>query len=619
MECKKSSRSRWWYVVCLLLCIVIVWLIVISGFVIRNIPSGTPRPTSAPTTITIAPPTRFPTFSPAPTKTPTGAPTKTPTSAPTQSKAPTSAPTAFTGPPTVLTGCECPANNQPIYDNFLHPLHTDESYAVFNFYNDGGVDENGNNLTVWVTMMITADARMAATDPNFTEGYTYIYVDALRLERGQNASYIMSKAVTAGGALNVGGAGRSPGGRIVIYYEDPAIHDTLRNVKYGGHYPVINATFIEPISTLSGERAIPSIQFSQLLEFTLDVDPGQNSSTRAFIDYDLSAVDSIALPVYIFGGYDPRTLPNATTGNNNNGFPCGKAYIGCQRAHETTDGCTTQVEQRTTHGSVCISPLVYCALARDSNLESVDRIQNKSHWNVTCHKFDALAAIYGINQTLLDFFFTCFETSNTEPPCPPVVPLITTPSLVIYACSGEFLLENHCLPGAYRFTGSHLDGSQCSAINRGLCEQPDPNHVPLPDGLSCARFLCPGNVGNERCFIPCLDYSCFGFDCNNYANLSAFQATCAGITCPVANGNTNCINHTTDIVKTKTSTCNDTSDNPYPGVRLQNDYAAWARTKGERFYAFSLDEEVGGGNQQCLFSTQLDIVIFPRCGGNFPG
>lgn len=592
---------------------------------ITGAPTLSPAPTNSPTATTGAP-----TNSPIPTTAPTSitgaptlpiVPTNAPTSAPTASIVPTSTPTGvptISPPPTVVTlGCECAANAQPIYDNFLHPLHTDESYAVFNFYNDNGVDANGDNLTVWVTMFITADIRMNTTDPRFQVGYTYIYVDAMPISRGENFSYIMSKAVTAGGALGIGGVGRSPGGRIVIYYEDPnSGFDQLRTQKYGNKYPVINATFIEPITGFDNvSRAIPSPSFSQLLEFTLDVDPDQNPDNSSFIDYDLSAVDTIALPVYIFGGYDPRTIPEALNGTANHGFPCGKAYIGCQRTHETTEGCPTQIEEITVHGSVCISSLKYCSLIHNNQLENTTAIFNKTNWNITCHKFDAIAANFSITQELLDFYFQCADKLNTTPPCPSVLaPDIPTPTTVIYGCSGKFLLENHCLLDGSRETGSHLDGSQCSALNRGLCIQPNFNHIPLPDGLSCARFSCPENPSGTSCLIPCLDYSCFNFVCANYTQ--PFIETCNGVTCEV----TNCFENTQPITKApKEPLCNDSAPDPYVQGLIQNDYAAWARSKGERFYSFSLDEEVGGGNQQCLFSTQLDIVIFPRCNGTFRG
>ena len=582
----------------------------------------TAAPTNAPTSITGAPtvvtatPTNAPTSATgtptAVTTSPTNAPVSTPTGAPTGT--PTGAPTAAT-----LTSCECAANAQPIYDNFLHPEHTDESYAVFNFYNDNGTDANGNNLTVWVTMFITADIRMQTTDPRFQVGYSYIYVDAVPLSRGENFSYIMSKAVTAGGALGIGGVGRSPGGRIVIYYEDPnSGFDDLRTTKYNNSYPVINATFIVPITGFNNlDRAIPSPSFSQLLEFTLDVDPGQNPDNSSFIDYDLSAVDTIALPVYIFGGYDPRTIPEALNGTNNHGFPCGKAYIGCQRTHETTEGCPTQIEEITVHGSVCISSLKYCSLIHNNQLENSTRIVNKTNWNYTCHKFDAIAEGFGITQALLDFYFACADAQNTQPPCPSVLaPDIPTPSTVIYGCSGKFLLENHCLTDGSRETGSHLDGSQCSAINRGLCKEPNFNHIPLPDGLSCARFSCPENPAGFSCLIPCFNYSCFNFLCVNYT--FPFHATCTNDECDVTA--MTCFDNVQPITKApKEPLCNDSAPDPYLQNLTQNDYAAWARTKGERFYSFSLDEEVGGGNQQCLFSTQLDIVIFPRCNGTYRG
>lgn len=499
-------------------------------------------------------------------------------------------------PPQTVSACECAANQQPLYDRFPKPAHTPQSYAVFNFYNDHGVDENGEDITVWVSMYATADARMASDDARFENSYTYVYVDAKKLMRGETYSYTMSRDITA--------QGRVAGGRICVYYENPALNDALRNSKYGGVYPVqTSAGGVVKISSAAGLPAIPSDSYSQLLEFTLDVDPGQDINTKAFIDYDLSAVDTIALPVYIFGGYDSRTLPGATNGTNNNGFPCGKAYIGCsQRAHETTEGCPTQVVEKTVHGSVCISSLKYCALVRDADLAASTLITNKTNWQQTCHKFDAIAERFGITRTLLDLFHDCAVRGSTTSPCPPIIPPdVTTPTNVIYGCAGQFLLENHCKLDGSRYTRSRLDGAQCSALNRGLCFQPNYSHVPLPSGLSCARVAPCAEPG--PCLVPCYNYSCFGNLCRDYNP-------------PIAG----CADHTGDISKSRQSLCNDSTPGPYAYPQLlKNDYAGWARTKGERFYSFSLDEEVGGGNQQCLFSTQLDVVVFPRCAGNSPG
>lgn len=588
MERDEPRRRRY---TGLYLCAFIAYVVTILaiGLFVYPTPSGSGTATPAPITLSPTPPA--------------------PSPPPTSSSSP---------PPVVRSGCKCGPDEQPIYDSFPHPAHTDESYAVFNFYNDGAVDENGEDITIWVSMFITADARMEAADPRFNNSFTYVYVDAVPLTRGQLLSYTMPKAVTAAGgfARAPNGAGRAPGGRIVIYYKNPAEHDELRTTTYGGSYPVQTTNNIEPIRR-NGMPAIPSPLFSQLLEFTLDVDPGQDANLKAFIDYDLSAVDTIAIPVYIFGGSDTRTLPGATSGNVNNGFPCGKAYIGCQQTHETTDGCPTLIEQRTPQGSVCLSPLNYCSIGRLTTYMNETRITNKTNWLALCTKFDEIAAGFGITQERLDFFYACGDPNQPTPQgCPPVaVGDITTPSGVIYGCNGKFLLENQCNEDGSRFTRSRLDGSQCSAINRGLCQQPNYRPIP-PQGLSCAEFKC--SPGAPSCFVNCTDYNaCFGSLCQDYSQSNAFAATCDGATCQVGGASTNCVDVTIPKAKFKTPGCNDSSPNPYEQGLIQNDYAAWARSKGERYYAFSLDEEVGGGNQQCLYSTQLDVVIFPRCNGNY--
>ena len=459
-------------------------------------------------------------------------------------------------------------------------------------------------------MSATADARMHDEDPRFNTSFDYIYMDAHQLDQGQSTSLVIPKSITA--------QGRMAGGRIYVYYENPALHDTLRTVKYGGQFPVQTPGNIIAISDENGLPRTPSTSFAQLLEFTMDVVNGTDVNTQAFFDYDLSAVEQIAMPIYIFGGYDPRTLPNATIGNNNNGFPCGKAYIGCHTPQETVDGCPTQIKDATVNGSTCMAAFPYCQL--DTTVPGL--VLNLSNWMVFCHKFDSIAEGFGINQSLLDFYTACRNNFSTTQPCPSLfMPLVRTPTAAIYGCVGQFLLENHCLLDGSRFTQSRLDGTQCSALNRGLCFTPDFMHIPEPCGLSCARFLCPGNPGDAECLIPCTDYSCFGALCPYYANLSSsFDATCGGITCPVGgNTTTNCVDNTRPVCKSRVSTCNDSTPDPYMQGLLENTYSGWVRNKGERFYGFSLDEEVGGGNQQCLYSTQLDVVVYPRCNGTFPG
>lgn len=52
---------------------------------------------------------------------------------------------------------------------------------------------------------------------------------------------------------------------------------------------------------------------------------------------------------------------------------------------------------------------------------------------------------------------------------------------------------------------------------------------------------------------------------------------------------------------------------PEYSLDQRNDYSRWIRSKGKNYYGFSMDEGGVGGNQQCRYSTQLDIVICPDC------
>jgi len=45
----------------------------------------------------------------------------------------------------------------------------------------------------------------------------------------------------------------------------------------------------------------------------------------------------------------------------------------------------------------------------------------------------------------------------------------------------------------------------------------------------------------------------------------------------------------------------------------QNHYSRWIHQKWNNSYGFSLDEGSGGGNTQCRFGTQLDVVLCPTC------
>jgi hypothetical protein len=535
------------------------------------------------------------------TRSPSPAPqpfTKAPTKAPT-TQGPTVAPTTPGTSPFLNGTCRC--INKPVYSNFPHPQHTNDSFAVFNFLNDNATDFLGNNLTVYITYFVNSDSRM--TENGYVPGRIYIYFDAVPLSPGQSFSFVIPYNLTSNGRL--------AGGRFIIYYDHPSTFDTNRPP---GGWPLSTPGNLQPLLGVE-----PSPTHAALLEPTMDVDPGQDPHTKAFIDYDLSCVDQLVMPLYIFGGYDPRTLPNATTGNNNNGFPCNKAYVGCRTWQETHDGCFTAIQHNTTHGQACLASFPYCNLNLSDTIglsNNAITVLNTSFWQEYCHQWDDVAQGFNITQALLTHYFLCTLANTTEPGCPSVLPPAITgpPTAVIFGCIGKFLLENHCLVDHNEF-GTHLIGSMCSALNRGLCFAPEYNFTPSV-GLGCTTFGCPPAQPNTACFVPCLVDDCLGNYMNEWQPPLLVNQTCQSTSCDVDTTNaTQCANHTATIVKEKSSTCNDSSPNPYENGLLQNDYARWARLKGENFYSFSLDEEVGGGNQQCLFSTQLDVVIFPRCNG----
>src|SRR5437763_10869734 len=54
--------------------------------------------------------------------------------------------------PITFTTCSC--SNDPIYNNFPHPLHTPASFAVFNFLN------NGMHFPIYITVTATAAMQM---------------------------------------------------------------------------------------------------------------------------------------------------------------------------------------------------------------------------------------------------------------------------------------------------------------------------------------------------------------------------------------------------------------------------------------------------------------------------
>ena len=466
-----------------------------------------------------------------------------------------------------------------------------------NFYNDAA---GGVNTTVWITVYFTGSPEMVARDNNYTVGYSYVYLDAQPLSKGQFFQLTINKLNTAGGLLG--------GGRARIYYRNPNEFDVARNATpYNGHFPVqIPGDAPVRIQTTPGNLPLePSNMYSQLIEMTYAFVPGDDPNTQTFVDYDISAVDHIALPVYMYGGYDILERISPIDSRNN---VCNKTYIGCATSALVVKGCPTQLFDATTDGESCLNSCLYCGLTGEA-------IQNQTHWDVYCHLLDDYAAGFNIDQSIIDLFNGCATNQSKVPPCPSKIPpMLTTPTNIIYCGIGEFLLENHCVGPIGEATKSRLTGAQSAAINRGVCPGPNYTLVPIPDGLSCAKFNCPGGA-NQNCSVPCDNFdTCFGNRCTSYIGTNQ---TCVGTECEITPSN--CYNITMGIsTGPEVPTCNSTNPNRCQPGTLFNEYSCWALTKGEFFYTFSLDEGLNGGNRVCKDSTQLDIVIFPRCNGTFP-
>jgi hypothetical protein len=487
-----------------------------------------------------------------------------------------------------------------VYDSFPSPEHTNESYVQLNFLNDRGVDFNGNNLTVWITVIITADEVMQGDDPRFRSSYQYVYLDAYPLARGERLFFTIP--------YNLTGAGRLSAGRVHIYYRDPALFDTAKQGYPGGKYPLQNTT-ITPITNSLGQPIGVSQEYQALIEFSVDYVRGGDRFNQSFIGYDYSAVDGFALPIYVYGGNDPRVADTLA-----NRLSCKKAYVACQTPQAIEEGCPTQIEQNTTSGSTCISSFIYCA--KNPSTPETSGIRNLTHWLDYCQRFDGIAAQFNITSATLAFYRACKAQVPRNPACPPNNLIFYTPTAVVYGCVGQFLLENHCKEDGSRNTGSHLTTDQCSALNRGVCFNPDTSIIP-PTGLSCALSNC--GVDETYCYIPCSNYSqCFGFQCLPYTSGPNFDVQCGDQQCSLGGGNlaTGTCKTTFDpIPQVVDAGCNSTTPNPYTFAnQTKNEYAAWVRSKGSFLYGFSLDERgPGGAFQQCSFSTQLDVVIYPAC------
>lgn len=469
---------------------------------------------------------------------------------------------------------------------------------MMNFYNDA---TDGLNTTVWITVVFTASPAMVARDSRYDNAFSYVYLDAQPLSKGQYFNLTINRLNTADGILEAG--------RVYVYYENPSEFDTDRNAPpYNGSFPV-QKVGLPPIRIQSADPVPkprqPSNRYSQLLEMTFAADPG-SLGDLIFVDYDISAVDHISLPVYIYGGYD---VPERLNLDDPKNFGCNKSYIGCASSQLVVEGCPTQLFDITSQAQSCLNSCGYCGLTGEA-------IQNQTHWDVYCHLLDDYATGFNIDQAIIDLFNGCAANQSKVPPCPSEIPpILTTPTNIIYCGIGQFLLENHCIGPIAEATKSRLTGAQSAAINRGVCPGPNYNLVPIPDGLSCAKFNCPGGA-NQNCSVPCDNFdTCFGNRCTSYIGTNQ---TCVGTECEITPSN--CYNITTGIsTGPEVPTCDSTNPNRCQPGTLFNEYSCWALTKGEFFYTFSLDEGVKGGNRICKDSTQLDIVIFPRCNGTFPG
>ena len=399
--------------------------------------------------------------------------------------------------PITFTTCSC--SNDPIYNNFPHPLHTPASFAVFNFLN------NGMHFPIYITVTATADMQMQI-DSNgaYRAGFTYCYLDAHPLQSIQLYSFTFPE--------NLSARGRIAGGRIFIYYDNPSSIDPNRPST---GYPISQNGMFIPLLNDNDQPISPTIDYSQLLEFTIDRLTGQ---TQSFIDYDISYVDNAALPVYIYGGYDPSNQPGQQS--------CNKSYSACPSLTDFYSGCpTTPLINQANGAGQCLGSYSYCARAE----------------NVTkpyCEIFDDLVADYGITPQFLQ------QIKDSGGPD------VTTPTNVVYGCNGEFLLDNKCIFPNY---ATQLTRDQCAALNRGVCFTPDYNQQLI--------------------------------------------GTCPGARPPP-----------------QASTCNSTTTPTYPSTTMCNKYARYIRSKGVKYYGFSQDEGNNGGNQQCRYSTQLDVVAFPSCG-----
>jgi hypothetical protein len=373
-----------------------------------------------PRTTNVIVPTNAPTFV-VPTNVPTNAPTfVVPTNVPTNVPTPVVPTNAPTLPPND-TRCIC--NTLQPYDNFTHPLHTNESGAVFNFLNNAP-------FTVWVSISMKATSETQLYSNNaYQNGNIYVFLDAYPLTSNTFYSHVFHSYLLAQGYFP---------GRVLIYYKDPRTFNSSRPLS---GYNVSTLGNINPNFGSMGELIEPTIDYAQLIEFNLRPTAIGNPIS---VDYDISYVDNAALPVYVYGGYDTTNIPQPS---------CNKVYSACPTLDIMYEGCPTVLinHDTITNGSQCLGSYVYCALEAYKNTPY-------------CHLFDDIALCFGINQTFLDYLKQSDITS------------ITNPTNVIYGCNGEFLFENSCLnvtPYIHIRGVSSLTRSQCASLNRGTCFAPN--------------------------------------------------------------------------------------------------------------------------------------------------
>eukprot|EP00755_Sulcionema_specki_P024832 Sspe_Gene.81993::Locus_53419_Transcript_2_4_Confidence_0.333_Length_1408::g.81993::m.81993 len=244
-------------------------------------------------------------------------------------------------------------------------------------------------------------------------------------------------------------------GRIYLYYKDPAL---LGQRRFGGSVPV------EVPQSLVQSHA-------QLLEFTF----GKNRLEQPFIDFDISYVDSAALPVYmnspgaIGAGIGPRpSLPSRT---------CKRAYNTCPIEVLQTN-CPTHLKHidPVSNAAQCVSAHHHCL--------AVHRNETTKHQDM-CRNIERFKPLLG--------------SEGSRDQCP---------SCMLFGCvnAGE--------PG-------HISVEQCMAVNHGKCASPDdcpPKRTPEEPvvtnpyatwltsiSTNVFSFSLDDHLGNSHCTAQQLD------------------------------------------------------------------------------------------------------------------